>query len=338
MRKYRKLLISVLLVAAVGAAVWYFYDRRRNSPATVQMLPEGDLLLYADLRPLHLLLKQPNAPQLEHDYQQFVEQTGIQFERDLDEVAMSRRDTADGRDVESAEIFVGRFDSARLKDYLRRNSAPTETYRDLMIYAIPNEGHTVRACLLDGSRVAVTNMASADAMRGIIDRLHESRPASSLLADYYKRVPLGSLAWMIDRIPANSDAPQLPGGLNFGFLENTVAVVSLRYNGALLVRADVVARSEADAHRLLDSANVLLVMYRSISGSLGAKGSDPDVKAALNSIRVEQEADTAIFTAEFSERFLKKILSETQLDGQAVAPPPSPVPSPRSQPKARGKK
>jgi hypothetical protein len=322
MRKYRKLLISALLLAAVGAAAWYFYDRHGNPPGTVQMLPEGDLLLYADLRPVHLLLKQPKPPKLEQDYQQFVEQTGIQFERDLDEVAMSSRKTADGRDMESAEIFVGRFDPARLKDYLRRNSTQTETYRDLTIYAIPNAGHTVRACLLDGSRVAVTNMASADAMRGIIDRLHMSPTAPSLLADYYRRLPIGSLAWMIDRIPANSDAAQLPGGLNFSFLENTVAVVSLRYNGSLLLRADVVARSEADARRVMDSANVFLVMYRSISGSLGAKGSDPDVKAALNSIKVEQKGDAAIFTAEFSDRFLKKILSETQLDGQAVAPSP----------------
>ena len=292
------------------------------------MLPDGELILYTNFRPIHFLnLNQSQPVHVEGDYQQFVEQTGIQFERDVDEIAMSRRDTPDGRDVESAEIFAGRFDATRLKAYLQRNSTQTESYRDLTIYTIPNAGHMVRACVLDGSRVAVTNMSSAEPMHGMIDRLHGSSQRPSLLGDYYSRVPLGSLAWMIDRIPANSDAPQLPGGVNFGFLENTVAVVSLRYNGTLLFRADVITQSDADAHKVLDSANAFLLIYRSVSHSLGARGNDPDVKAALNSIQAEQKGNAAIFTATFSERFLKKIVSEAQPEGLSAAPSPTPVPA-----------
>lgn len=329
MRKYRKLLISALLLAGIAATAWFLYRGRQSPPATVRLLPEGDLLLYADFRPVHLLDLKSNPVQLEGDYQQFVEQTGIQFERDLDEVAMSRRDAAGGNGVESAEILVGRFDSARLESYLQKNSTQTENYRDRTIYATPNAGHTVRACILDGSRVAVTNMDSAETMHGIIDRFHRASAGPSLLAAYYRHVPAGSLAWMIDRIPANSDAPQLPGGMNFSFFENTVALVSLRYNGGLLFRADVFAQSETDARRIVDSANTFLFMYSSVSNSLGAKGNDPDVKAALNSIRVEHKGKAAIFTATVSERFLKKILSGAQPQGQSVAPSPSPAPPER---------
>jgi hypothetical protein len=331
MRKHRKLLISALLLAVIGASAAYlYYYRHQSPPEAVQMLPEGELILYADFRPVHFLnLNQSQPVQVEGDYQQFVEQTGIQFERDVDEVAMSRRDTPDGGDVESAEIFAGRFDAAKLKAYLQRNSTQTESYRDLTIYLIPNAGHTVRACVLDGSRVAVTNMASAEAMHGMIDRWHGLSRGPSLLSEYYSRVPFGSLAWMIDRIPANSNAAQLPGGLEFSFLGNTVAVVSLRYNGALLFRADVLAQSDADARRVLDSANAFLLIYRGVSHSLGAKGNDPDVKAALNSIQVEQKGNTATFTAAFSQKFLKKILSEAQPDGQVAVPSTTPVPAPR---------
>jgi hypothetical protein len=329
MRKHRKLLISALLLAVAGTAAWYLYRRHQDPPETVRMLPEGELILYADLRPVHFLeLNQPQPVHVEGDYQQFVEQTGIQFERDLDQVAMSRRDAPDGRDVESTEIFVARFDAAKLRDYLQRNSTQTEGYRDLTIYAIPNAGHTVRVCVLDGSRVAVTNAPSSETMHGIIDRLHELSRGPSLVSEYYSRVPFGSLAWMIDRIPANSNSGQLPGGFDFSFLENKVAVVSLHYNGALLFRADVLTQSEADARKVLDSANTFLVIYRSISSSLGASGNDPDVKAALKSIQVEQKGDTAVFTATFSQKFLKKILaSETQPQNQ-FAPSPSPPPTP----------
>jgi hypothetical protein len=337
MRKHRKLLISVLLLAVAGTAAWYLYHRHQSPPEAVRMLPEGELVLYADLRPIHFLaLNQSQPVRVEGDYQQFVEQTGIQFERDLDQVAMSRRDAPDGSDVESTEIFVGRFDVAKLKDYLQRNSTQTDTYRDLTIFAVPNAGHTVRVCVLDGSRVAVTNARSADTMHGIIDRLHGSSQGPSLLSDYYNRVPFGSLAWMIDRIPANSNSGQFLGGFDFSFLENKVAIVSLHYNGALLFRADVLAQNEADARKVLESANAFLVIYRSISSSLGASGNDPDVKAALNSIQVEQKGDTAVFTAAFSQRFLKKILaSETQPQGQAAAPSASPVPPPSGRKRRR---
>jgi hypothetical protein len=338
MRKHRKLLISVLLLLAGGAAAGYWLSHRQrlpavlgigysllhgqSAPAIVRMLPEGDLLLYADLRPAHLLaLKQSKPPHLEGDYQQFVDKTGIQYERDLDEVAMSRRDASDGADVESSEIFVGRFDRARLSNYLQGISAGTEEYHGLGIYSIANEGHTVRVCILDGSTVAVTNMVSSQPMHGIIESRQKPGAAPSLLGEYFSKVPLGSLAWMIDRIPANSEAAQLPGGLSFDFLENTVAVVSLRYTDAVLLRAEVVAASEADARHVMNSANTFLVLYRSAGQSLGMKGGDPDVKAALNSIRVEQNGNSAVFTGTLSDKFLRKVVTDAQVG--AVAPAPS---------------
>src|SRR5260370_3183235 len=154
----RKLLISALLVATAGAGAVYLYQRYRGPAESVRLLPEGDLLIYVNFRPIHLWDVNKSKPvQRESEYQEFVAQTGIQFERDLDEVAMSRRDTGDGRDVESAEIFVGRFDAARLKNYLQKISSQTETYRDQTIFTVVNEEHTVRVCILDATRLAVTH-------------------------------------------------------------------------------------------------------------------------------------------------------------------------------------
>jgi hypothetical protein len=316
MLKHRKLLISALLVAGAAATAGYLISYRAGPPAAVRLLPEADLLFYADLRPVHLLGLQLSKPvQVERNYQQFIEETGIQFERDLDEVAMSRRNTGDGRDPDSTEVFVGRFEGSRLGGYLRKNSSQSEDYRGRTIYSIPNQGRTVRVCVLDGSTIAVTNMASPEPMHGMIDRRGRSTVGPPLLGDYYRNVPLGSMAWLIDR------APQLPGGWNLSLLDNTVAVVSVRYNGAVLFRADVFAQSEADARRLAGSINQFLLVYGSASQSLGAKGNDPDVKAALDSIQVEQKGSSAILTATFSDRFLKKVVADVLVDVPAPDAP-----------------
>jgi hypothetical protein len=325
MTSRRKLLISVLLLAGLGLGAGYFWIRFQRSPETARLLPEGELIFYADLRPLHLWDFNKSRPvQLESDYREFVDRTGIQFERDLDEVAMSRRDTADGRDTESAEIFVGRFDASKLNSYLLKSSAQAENYRGQTVYVIPNEGHTVRVCLLDGSKVAVTNMASAEPIHAIIDRFQHGSGEPSLMKEYYRHVPTASLAWVIYRMPSNANVPQLPGGLSFGFLEDTVTVGSLRYNGDLLMRADVFAGSEAAAARIVESARTFFAVYRTAGRLLGARGNDPDVKAALDSIRVEQEGNAAVFTAAFSQKFVKKLVADAQTGTSAPVPSPSP--------------
>lgn len=321
MLRYRKLLILAVLVISAAGAAFLIYQRAARSPEAARLLPEGDFLVYANLKPAHLFDLSKSGPvELEGDYKDFVAQTGIQFERDLDEVAMSRRDTPDHSDVESSEVFIGRFDAERLKSYLQKISDSTEQYRDHTIFSISHEGHLVRAALLDRDKVAVTNMQSPEPMHGIVDRAYKSTSGPSLLHAHYRDVPATSLAWLIYRIPNKPDNVQLPGGLAFTLPADTIAVGSLRYTGAALLRADVFAQSESQARQIVDSANNHLALVRSIGTWVGTRGSNKDVKAAFESIQVEQKENVAIFTATIPQSMLKKLWSEAQAENAAPAP------------------
>jgi hypothetical protein len=334
MIKYRKLLITVLLIAVVAVCGLFFFYRTSATPETVRMLPEGEFILYANLKPVHLFWQANKPIEVEGDYREFVNQTGIDFERDLDEVAMSRRDTADRKDTESSEIFVGRFDQQRLTSYLAKISSSQEDYSGRKIFVIPHEGHTVRAAVLGTNRIAVTNMVSADAIHQIIDSTSKLPAGPSLLQNFHQKVPFGSLAWAIVRVGSTS-TNQPPGGWSFDFLENTVTVASLKYQGDLLVRADVIAGSENEAKQVVDSAGAFVSMYRTVSRSIGTKGADPDVKSAIDSITVQQKDNIAVFSATLPQRALKKIFSEAQSQAAASA---SPAPAPGATPSpSRGK-
>jgi hypothetical protein len=326
MIKLRKPLITVLLIAAVSAGGLFFFYRSSALPETARMLPEGEFILYANLKPVHLFWQSSKPVEVEGDYREFMSQTGIDFERDLDEVAMSRRDTQDHRDTESSEIFVGRFDRQRLANYLAKISSRQEEYAAHKIFVIPHEGHTVRTAILDANRIAVTNMTSADVIHQIIDANQKLPAGPSLMQNFHEKVPTGALAWAIVRVGPNTNN-QPSSGWSFDFLENTITVASLRYNGDLLVRADVIAGSENEARQVVDSAGAFVAMYRTISRSLGTKGADPDVKAALDGIQVEQRKNVAAFTATLSQRFLKKIVSDAQSGISSPLPSPSPSPS-----------
>src|SRR5258708_13388005 len=145
----RRLLIAGLLLLLAGAVAAFVVVRRSyKPPAAVRLLPEGEFLLYANLKVLHFFdSKTSNTVQLDPEYQSFVDQTGIRFERNLDEVAMSRRDAGNGADAESSEIFVGRFDQTRLRKYLQSLAPTTEKYADQTVFSISHERHTLRACI-----------------------------------------------------------------------------------------------------------------------------------------------------------------------------------------------
>ena len=326
MFKHRKLLILAILLVAAAAVGFVIYRHSTQVPEAARLLPEGDLIVYANLKPVHLFDLNKSGPiNPEGDYKDFIDRTGIQPERDIDEVAMSRRDTPDGRDVESSEILIGHFDQNRLRDYLQLLSSSRETYRNYTVYSIAHEGHIVRVALLDGGKVAITNMASPEPMHGIIEHTlpyydHTfSGPLDPSLLRLYPKVPLGSLAWLIDRIPNKPDNVQLPGGFAITLPAEAVAVGSLRYTGSLLLRADVFAQSEAQARQIVDSANSHLALVRSIGQFIKTKGPDKDIKAAFDSLQATQKDNVATFTATIPQSVLKKIWSEAQSQGAIPA-------------------
>jgi len=330
MTRSRKVLISVLLIAVVAAGILFFFFRASAVPDTARMLPEGEFILYANLKPVHLFWQANKPVEIEGDYRDFINQTGIDFERDLDEVAMSRRDTPDHHDTESAEIFVGRFDQPRLIKYLAKLSSAQESYSNHKIFIIAHEGHTVRVTLLDANRIAVTNTISPEVMHQIIDAGQKLAAGPSLLQNYHQKVPMGSLAWAVVRVGPNP-GNQPSSGWSFDFLENTVTVASIRYKGDLLVRADVIAGSENEAKQVVDAAAGFVSMYRTVARSIGTKGADPDVKAAIDSIAVQQKENIATFSATLPQRALKKLFSEAQSQaapGATSSVTPTAVPTP----------
>lgn len=335
MFKYRKLLILAILLLATTAIGFILYHRAVQTPEAAALLPEGDLLVYANLKPIHLFdMGNPNSIKMEGEYQDFISQTGIQFERDLDEVAMSRHDTADGRDVESSEIFIGHYDLDRLKNYFQKLASSSEAYRNFTIYSIQHEGHIVRVALLPG-KIAVTNMVSPEPMHGIIDRTYKSSSGPALLKEHYNDVPLGSVSWLIYRIPSKPDNIQLPGGFALTIPGDTTAVASLRYTGSLLLRADIFAQSEAQAKQITDDANSHLALVRSISHIVGTRSLDKDLRDTFESIQVAQKENVAVFTATVPQTILKKIWSEAQSEPATPAPAASPTPAATPAPRHR---
>ncbi len=329
-RKLIVLLVVVLVIAAISFAI---YLRRRAAPEPARLLPDSDLVFYVNLKNVRRLTsfgEKPVKPE-EPQYQDFVRETGFQFERDLDEAAFAvhrvrrpaeKKGEPETTEARYSEVFTGRFDSQKLTAYLHKISKAEERYRQTEIFAIPIEDRTVRVAILGVDSVAASNVDDPGVIHGMVDRARAAAmpfQGPPVVSDNYKKVPIGSLVWAVTRVPAlkPTSGPielgsiYLPGGTNLQIVPpGSTVIASVRFLGTIHARADVYAPTETDAKKLADQATAFLAIFRSVELQSQTGGTDPDVKAAFESLKAEQEGTRTTLSATIPVSFFKKLLSE----------------------------
>jgi hypothetical protein len=216
-----------------------------------------------------------------------------------------------------SEVFIGTFNSERAAAYFRKLAASAEHYRETDIYNIPHDGRTVRVAILDPRAVAVSNAQDTAAIHHIIDRHKElalPKAGPSLVRSYYRQVPFASLGWAILRTSTNGQNNRLlvlPGGYDLFLPGSSVVVASLRYLGQVQLRAEAFTSNEQQASRITEQLGAFLALFRSVETSVETHGPDQDVKQFFDSLKIEQNKERAILTANVPVGFLKKMVSES---------------------------
>ncbi len=345
MRK-RRILWIVLAVVIVGLAVTAAVLLRKHSPPeAARLLPEADTYLYFNLAPLRMagaLKKLPAVPR-EAEYEQFVRESGFEFERDLDEAAFAvHAGSRPGEETRYSEVFVGRIEVDRVRAYLSKLARSVDQYRERDIYNIPLQGRTVRVAILGVGTVAVSNVDDPMVIRGMVDRYKQiALPLGgpSLLRKYYARVPWASLAWAVAKVgndATGNASTLLPGGYNLFFPGGTVVIASARYLGEVQFRAEAVTPDPAAADRLLDQLNAFVALFRAIETNTELNGGDKDVKAFFDSLKVEKENDQVVLSATAPPGFFGKLIAEGP--ETSIVPQPPPAPEQKAVPRKRGRR
>lgn len=336
----RILTVIALVLTAAALLLLLLWSTRRLPPRSARLLPTSDAIFYLDVNILRRagVFTQLAQVTREAEYEDFVRQTGFQFERDLDEAAFAAHapppktnpragnrvanrvaNWAANDDVRFSEIFMGRWDEARVRAWLERHSVARETYRDTIIYSIPHDGRTVRVALLDAHTAAISNTDASAAIHSMLDRRRETGAQNPLVAGYWKDIPRGSIAWLIANVMPPADAPPTRHYLvSSGIAEpswlrdvagGSVLVVSVRFLTSLQLRAEAVADSPESAQQIADNANSWLAIFRALQQSVGTQGTDADIKSALASLHLEQQENRTVLQAEVGIGVLRKLAS-----------------------------
>ena len=173
LRRTRRTLWIVAAVLLVLAAAVYL--RFKAPPEAARLLPESDGIVYVNLRPLRALVHKNLKPVMRApEYQSFIDATGIDWERDLEEaaVALHRMPDPHGPNgpVAYSMVLVGKLNGKALAGYLEAHANSKETYEGHTIYSLPSEGRTVRVAQIAYDMVAISNTPSTEQIHSILDR------------------------------------------------------------------------------------------------------------------------------------------------------------------------
>lgn len=345
--RIRRTFPIALAVVAVAAALTFAVQLRKNAPPEpARLLPGADAFVYGDLgwaRKMNggkMLLPVAHDP----EYDRFIQETGFDFERDLDAVAFAVHypqswpgggTGGSAPEPRFSEVFTGKFDGSKCLAYLKRTAQSIENYESIDIFTIPLYGRSFRIAILGVDTVAASNHDDPAVIRGMVDRsrrLASPFGGPAFLRRCFKRVQLASPFWLVARVE-----PKSPGFDSWSsvFPRPADLVVSASYNplhlplraGVLHLRAEASAGTDDDAHQIVDKVNVFLAMFRSAELSVGAPGSDADVKAAFDSVQVRQEGSRAVLSAVLPGGVFRK-LGEASDQSMGTAPQTAPQTAP----------
>ncbi len=330
-RKRRTLLVvaAVLLVLAVAV-----FLRSKAPPEAARLLPESDGIIFINFRPIRIFFhKDLKPPQRVPEYQQFIDATGIDWERDLDEAAIALHRMQDPRGpngpVAYSLVLVGKLTGKRLNAWLDAHATSRETYAGHTVYSIPSEGRTVRVAQIGYDMVAVSNTPTPEQIHSMLDRHRAAAlpfAGSTLLSRHYHDVPLLSLAWGAGQIglPFSESGAIKVFGLSLPLEDDSTIIASvapaLPMAGSLRLKVEEIAPTEEVAASQAAALATLVTLARGFTAPLpensaGSGLANRGLKELLKTAEVTQKHDRVEVTATLSPSLLSALAS-----GEGSAP------------------
>jgi hypothetical protein len=311
-RTRRTLLIVAAVLVLLAVAVFL---RSKAPPEAARLLPESDGILYINCAPMRAFahLKHLPPPHRVPEYQSFVDATGIDWERDVDQVAIALHRMPDPNGpngpVAYSMVIVGKITGQKLNAWLDAHATSRENYTGHTIYSIPSEGRTVRVAQIGYDMVAISNAPTTEQIHSILDRHRTAAlpfSGSSLLQHHYHDVPLLALAWGVGQIglPFSESGNIRIFGFDLPLAADSTIIASAAPSfpvpgslGSVRLRVEEIAANEDTAASQAASLGTLVTIARGLSVPLGKSNADDLLARLLKTAEVSQHGERVVVTA-----------------------------------------
>src|SRR5580704_2244184 len=332
-RRTRKTLMIVAAVLVLLAVAIFL--RSKAPPETARLLPESDGILFINLKPIRAFLhKDLKPPARVPEYQQFVDATGIDWEQDLDQVAIGlhRMPNPDGPNgpVAYSMVLEVKLNGSRLNTWLEGHATSRETYAGHTVYSIASQGRTVRIAQIGYDMLAVSNFPEPEKIHAMIDRHRTAAlpfSGSTLLSHHYHDVPLLAVAWGVGQIglPFSESGAIKVLGLSLPLQDDSTIIASLTPGlplaSSVHLRVEEIAPDEEKAASQAAALATIVTLARAVTTQLSNGPANNALRELLKTSEVTQKRNRVVATASLSPSFLGQITNgENSLRTPATPP------------------
>ena len=327
-RTRRTLWIVAAIVLVLAVAV---YLRFKAPPEAARLLPESDGILYANLRPLRTFMGKNLKPVMrDPGYQAFIDSTGIDWERDLEEAAVALHRMPDPKGpngtVAYSLVLVGKLNGKRLAQWLEAHANSKESYAGHTIFSVPSEGRTVRISQIAYDTVAISNFPDTEKIHSILDRHRTAAlpfSGSSLLAEHYSEMPILSLAWGMGQIglPFGENGSLRVLGFDLPISANSTFLASAHWAGGWKLRLTEIADTDNAAASQAESLNLLLNIARGATQGLAGNSANNGLIEVLRTAEIQQQRNRVIVNASLPKNLPLQLLNGENPDSTTQLAP-----------------
>ena len=318
-RTRRTLLVVAGVVLLLAVAIFL---RSKAPPEAARLLPESDGIIYFTLKPVRAFLhyKDFKPPTRAPEYQQFVDATGVDWERDLDSaaIALHRMPDPNGPNgpVAYSMVLTGRLTGKHLNAWLDAHAASREVYEGHAIFSIPSENRTVRIAQVGYDMIAVSNTPTAEQIHSIIDRHRTAAlpfAGSTLLSRHYQDVPLLAVAWGVGQIglPFSESGSIKLFGLSLPLQADSTIIASatpgLPLANSVRLRVEEIEPDEGKAANQAAVMATILTLARGVTTQLEDDPENNALRELLKTAQVTQKRTRVIATASLTPNFFSQI-------------------------------
>jgi hypothetical protein len=284
------------VVVVLGTAVFLGY-RKWSAPSAspreemLALMPsDASAVFFADFRGLRQapfiaqLYAWAPKPQADADYAQFVEETGFDFERDLERIAIAVEKR--GQDHTLFAIVDGNFDHQKLSAYALKDGSIARTGgREILSVPVSGTTRKISFAFLKDNRIALTNDSD---LALLLDPKKRSEDSAEWRMRFERLA--GAAVFAVVRQDAalgTALSAQAPGGYRSPQLSalldqlQWITVGGKPENDRLRIVAEGECTAEATARQLADVLNgVVILAENGLSDARTRRGLDPAIREA----------------------------------------------------------
>jgi hypothetical protein len=348
---------AILLAGCLGLldAYWRQHDAGSGTRDALLLAtpPDASAVLFADLAELR---RAPFATefynwipksQADAEYAQFLRETGFDYERDLDRVAI-----AIIKDEKESKLFAvaeGRFDRKKIEAYASRSGTrETRGSREILTVPLSDRSRKISFTFLSKEKVALTDAGDltpflAPLPNGTDAREWRERFTREAGSPVFAVIRQGAAAGsaLAARTPGGFQSPQLSGLLD---QLQWITLAAKPQDNALRIVAEGECTSEQTTRQLADLLNGVLVLAQAgLSGPKTRQQLDPRIRDAY--LELIKGADVSRFDrGETKSVRLVFDVTPKLLEAATIAVPAEPepavptVPARKPQAKARAQR